>query len=175
MHPAPSLAEAPPKSDEPRASQQPQQQQPASPGSPRESHHESLGSHTESASPPMRKDTNSSTSTTATIATLATIATSASNLSNETAATGYSLQASPSFPSQAVFSVKDGADVAANRRATRRRTGPLSALQRERAALIRKLGACSDCRRRRVAVGSRRHAALSPNLHTSSAIRTTTT
>ncbi|KAH8899405.1 hypothetical protein GQ53DRAFT_309072 [Thozetella sp. PMI_491] len=157
MHPAPSLAEAPPKSDEPRASQQPQQQQPASPGSPRESHHESLGSHAESASPPMRKDTNSSTSTTATIATLATIATSASNLSNETAATGYSLQASPSFPSQAVFSVKDGADVAANRRATRRRTGPLSALQRERAALIRKLGACSDCRRRRVACHPNHH------------------
>ena len=34
----------------------------------------------------------------------------------------------------------------------RRRTGPLSAIQRERAALIRKLGQCEDCRRRRVAV-----------------------
>ncbi len=156
MHPAPSLAEAPPKSDEPRAGQQ-QHKHSATPESPRESQHESLSRHTESASPPVRKDTNSSTSTTATIATLASIASNASNLSNETVGTGYSLQPSPSFPSQAVFSVKDGADIAANRRATRRRTGPLSALQRERAALIRKLGACSDCRRRRVAVSAPQH------------------
>lgn len=162
MNPVPSLAEASPKSDEHRSGQQQQAQHrqlPASPGSPGESHHEYLRRHTESASPPVRKDTNSSTSTTATIATLATIASNASNLSSETAATAFSLGSPPSFPSQAVFSVKDGADVAASRRATRRRTGPLSALQRERAALIRKLGACSDCRRRRVAVRAPLHVA----------------
>lgn len=63
--------------------------------------------------------------------------------------------------SQSIFSVKDGAEILQNRRASRRRTGPLSAQQREKAALIRKLGACTDCRRRRVAVsfptGSAQH------------------
>jgi hypothetical protein len=146
MHPAPNLAEAPPKSDEPRPGQHP----PASP-----EHHATNGTHgaqenhvhpTDSTSPPVRKDTTSSTSTTATIASLATAA------SNETAATAYSVEASPNFATQGVFSVKDGSDVVAQRRASRRRTGPLSAVQRERAALIRKLGACNDCRRRRVAV-----------------------
>jgi hypothetical protein len=44
--------------------------------------------------------------------------------------------------------------VAPQRRASRRRTGPLTAVQRERAHLIRKMGACSDCRRRRVAVST---------------------
>jgi hypothetical protein len=51
-----------------------------------------------------------------------------------------------------VFHVKDGVDVSNRVRASRRRTGPLSQQQREKAALIRKLGACPDCRRRRVAV-----------------------
>lgn len=55
-------------------------------------------------------------------------------------------------PSLSIFSVRNGEDLSNNRRATRRRTGPLSAQQREKAALIRKLGACGDCRRRRVAV-----------------------
>lgn len=148
MHPAPNLAEAPPKSDE----QRPRQHSPVSPGN-GNSHAGANGSleqhvhHSDHpTSPPVRKDTNSSTSTNATAATLATLA------SNESAATAYSVDASPSFPSQAVFSVKDGSDVVAQRRPSRRRTGPLSNLQRERAALIRKLGACSDCRRRRVAV-----------------------
>lgn len=148
MHPAPKLAEAPPKSDE----QRPRQHSPASPEN-ANSHAGPNGSleqhahHSDHpASQPVRKDTNSSTSTNATAATLATLA------SNESAATTYSVEASPSFPSQAVFSVKDGSDVVAQRRPSRRRTGPLSNLQRERAALIRKLGACSDCRRRRVAV-----------------------
>lgn len=44
-----------------------------------------------------------------------------------------------------------------SRRANRRRTGPLSAEQREKAALIRKLGACPDCRRRRVACNPLHH------------------
>ncbi|KAM4058040.1 hypothetical protein HRG_011004 [Hirsutella rhossiliensis] len=38
-----------------------------------------------------------------------------------------------------------------------RRTGPLSQQSRERAALIRKLGACTDCRRRRVACHPSHH------------------
>ncbi|UKZ90339.1 uncharacterized protein TrAFT101_005362 [Trichoderma asperellum] len=40
---------------------------------------------------------------------------------------------------------------------TSRRTGPLSQQSRERAALIRKLGACVDCRRRRVACHPSHH------------------
>ncbi|KAM7209380.1 hypothetical protein V8F20_000430 [Naviculisporaceae sp. PSN 640] len=152
MHPAPTLAEAPPKSDE----QRPRQHSPAGPEN-GNSHAGTNGSleqhahHSDHSTTPVRKDTNSSTSTNATAATLATLA------SNESAATTYSVEASPSFPSQAVFSVKDGSDVVAQRRPSRRRTGPLSNLQRERAALIRKLGACSDCRRRRVACHPNHH------------------
>jgi hypothetical protein len=51
---------------------------------------------------------------------------------------------------QSIFTVKEGTDI--NRKPSRRRTGPLTATQREKAALIRKLGACAECRRRRVAV-----------------------
>jgi len=93
-------------------------------------------------SPPPRKDTTSSVSTQATTATMA---------SAETNNTSYSADTSPSLH-QSIFSVKDGADVSNTRRTSRRRTGPLSQQSRERAALIRKLGACADCRRRRVAV-----------------------
>ncbi|KAK3394350.1 hypothetical protein B0H63DRAFT_43407 [Podospora didyma] len=169
MHPAPNLAEAPPNRDEPR----PGHHAAASPelhattngsgnangnGNGMDSVNRAHGEHVlqqpGGASPPVRKDTTSSTSTTATIATLATLASSA-----ETAATGYSSETtSPTqFASQAVFSVRDGTDVVAQRRVSRRRTGPLSAIQRERAALIRKLGACSDCRRRRVACHPNHH------------------
>jgi hypothetical protein len=91
---------------------------------------------------PLRKDTSSSISTQATAATLG---------SSETNTTSYSADTSPSLH-QSIFSIKDGSDVSNNRRASRRRTGPLSQQSRERAALIRKLGACPDCRRRRVAV-----------------------
>lgn len=89
-------------------------------------------------SPPPRKDTTSSVSTQATSATLASTETSSSSYSADT--------------SQSIFSMTDGSDVSNTRRASRRRTGPLSQQSRERAALIRKLGACTDCRRRRVAV-----------------------
>lgn len=92
--------------------------------------------------PPLRKDTCSSISTQATSATLA---------STETNNTSYSADTSPNLH-QSIFSIKDGSDVSNNRRTSRRRTGPLSQQSRERAALIRKLGACIDCRRRRVAV-----------------------
>lgn len=91
---------------------------------------------------PLRKDTGSSVSTQATAATLG---------SAESNTTSYSADTSPSLH-QSIFSIKDGSDVSNNRRASRRRTGPLSQQSRERAALIRKLGACPDCRRRRVAV-----------------------
>lgn len=138
MHPAPSLAEAPPhESDEPRLV-----------------HHLSASPehHDHGASPPVRKDT---TSTTSSASTTATAASSATLVSTETAATSYSAESSPTFAAQAVFSARDGSDVVSQRRPSRRRTGPLTALQRERAHLIRKMGACPDCRRRRVAVSFR--------------------
>jgi len=100
--------------------------------------------------PVSRKDTSSSTATNApTIASTLT--------STDSTNTQYSVEtASPTFaaPGQAVFSAKDGSNVNAQqqRRPSRRRTGPLTAIQRQRAHLIRKMGACSDCRRRRVAV-----------------------
>jgi len=150
MHPAPSLAEAPPKSDAPHSEQQPSTNG-ESQGQNHVQHvpngiHQDHAPQSDGNPSPVRKDTTSSTSTTTTVATLATLA------SNESTATTYSVEQSPNFATQAVFSLKDGSDVVAQRRASRRRTGPLTAQQRERAALIRKLGACSDCRRRRVAV-----------------------
>ncbi|CAM1510136.1 Fc.00g004710.m01.CDS01 [Cosmosporella sp. VM-42] len=103
--------------------------------------------HPHPTSPPLRKDTSSSISTQATTATLA---------STETNNTSYSADTSPNLH-QSIFSVKDGSDVSNNRRTSRRRTGPLSQQSRERAALIRKLGACNDCRRRRVACHPSHH------------------
>lgn len=103
--------------------------------------------------PPIRKDTNSSISTQATTATMA---------STETNNTSYSADTSPNLH-QSIFSVEDGSDVSNTRRPSRRRTGPLSQQSRERAALIRKLGACNDCRRRRVAVSSSSHFLLIHN------------
>ena len=161
MHQASNLAEAPPDSDSPHAGQHP----PAAEAAP--NHHTprsqtpipapnhqaghvpngTHGSHdpeVEGNPSPLRKDTASSISTNATLATQASI---------ESSTTAYSAeQQSPSFATQGVFSVRDGSDVAPLRRPSRRRTGPLSCVQRERAALIRKLGACQECRRRRVAV-----------------------
>ncbi|KAL2754948.1 hypothetical protein ACRALDRAFT_2087770, partial [Sodiomyces alcalophilus JCM 7366] len=106
----------------------------------------------QSTSPPMRKDTNSSISTQATMVTTASAAT---NVSTETNNTSYSADTSPNLTS--IFHVKDGTDVSNRVRASRRRTGPLSQQQREKAALIRKLGACGDCRRRRVACHPSHH------------------
>ncbi|KAG9256132.1 uncharacterized protein F5Z01DRAFT_635085 [Emericellopsis atlantica] len=91
--------------------------------------------------PPPRQTTSSSASTQATSATIG---------SAETNNTSYSADTSPTLH-QSIFSLKDGSDVSNNRRTSRRRTGPLSQQSREKAALIRKLGACKDCRRRRVA------------------------
>ncbi len=102
-------------------------------------------------SPPSRKDTNSSVSTTATLTSSLTLAT------DDTPGTPYSPNSVASSPTFAhpIFSARDGSNVGPQRRASRRRTGPLTAVQRDRAHLIRKMGACPDCRRRRVAVSSR--------------------
>lgn len=51
------------------------------------------------------------------------------------------------------ITIQDGQDLADERRTpkgARRRTGPLNKEQRIKAAIIRKIGACQDCRRRRV-------------------------
>ncbi|KAI5859656.1 hypothetical protein GGS23DRAFT_615855 [Durotheca rogersii] len=166
MHPAPSLSESfpkdsktedrgqhvshphdqPPPPPPPPAGHQPSQQlQPHQPALPE---HVQQDSRPPSPiqSTPMRKDTSSSTST------VATEATAVSNASADTNSTAYSVESS-----QSIFSVKDGSEISHNRRASRRRTGPLSAQQREKAALIRKLGACADCRRRRVACHPNHH------------------
>ncbi|KAF4911351.1 hypothetical protein CGCVW01_v011433 [Colletotrichum viniferum] len=185
MHPAPSLVEAPPKngSEEsgnrpqtaspsmsqhelPQSAQTPAQQQPQpqpqpSPPPPQQQQAQQQPTPQQqqpqlppptpgqSASPPLRKDTNSS------ISTQATAASAASNMSAETNNTSYSADTSPNLTS--IFHVKDGSDVSNRVRASRRRTGPLSQQQREKAALIRKLGACNDCRRRRVACHPSHH------------------
>ncbi|KAI2626041.1 hypothetical protein GGS26DRAFT_599949 [Hypomontagnella submonticulosa] len=172
MHPAPSLSESFPKDiktedrgqhvphqHEDQQQQQQKQQsssaghhQPAQQLQPHQGahpEHVQHGSHPPSPSQsaaPIRKDTSSSTSTTA------TDGTAVSNTSTDTNSTAYSVESS-----QSIFSVKDGSEISHNRRASRRRTGPLSAQQREKAALIRKLGACADCRRRRVACHPNHH------------------
>ncbi|KZL73210.1 hypothetical protein CT0861_04264 [Colletotrichum tofieldiae] len=176
MHPAPSLLEAPPKNgseesgnrpqtgspsmsqhelppsqhspvqqhvqpslqqQQQEQQQQQQQQQQITPQQ-RQSSQQPPPTPGQSASPPLRKDTNSS------ISTQATAASAATNMSADTSNSSYSADTSPNLTS--IFHVKDGSDVSNRVRASRRRTGPLSQQQREKAALIRKLGACSDCR-----------------------------
>ncbi|KAK0729296.1 hypothetical protein B0T21DRAFT_385379 [Apiosordaria backusii] len=137
--------------------QQPHQQPPPPPGSPGTSNLVNGGDHgrQHEASSPMRQNTTSSTATVPSLASLST---------EGTTPTPYSLETptSPSFATaqaaaQAVFSARDGADVTAQRRASRRRTGPLNPEQREKASLIRKMGACGDCKRRRVACHPSHH------------------
>lgn len=166
MHQAPSLAEAPPGSgprpDEPRSSQYSMHAATTGIRSPStgpvgDDDGGELGSdrardplslrRTQSVSPQLRTETYPSASA------------AGENMrqsrapSVETASNGYSLSGfSPTnHASQGVFPV-NGSDPSKDRRANRRRTGPLSTEQREKAAIIRKLGACSECRRRRVAV-----------------------
>ncbi|KDN71111.1 hypothetical protein CSUB01_09276 [Colletotrichum sublineola] len=170
MHPAPSLLEAPPKNGseesgnrpqtgspsmsqhelpqpqhspvqqhvQPSLQQQQQEQQQQVTPQQRQSSQQPPPTPGHSASPPLRKDTNSS------ISTQATAASAATNMSADTSNTSYSADTSPNLTS--IFHVKDGSDVSNRVRASRRRTGPLSQQQREKAALIRKLGACNDCR-----------------------------
>ncbi|KAI0107852.1 hypothetical protein GGR51DRAFT_143841 [Nemania sp. FL0031] len=155
MHPAPSLAESFPKSTKTddrsqhvyETPQQPRLAHAAHLGPPEPLKIENHSDYSVSqSSPPMRKDTASSTSTNASDTTVVT------TTSTDTSTTAYSVESS-----QSIFSVKDGSEISSNRRASRRRTGPLSAAQREKAALIRKLGACPDCRRRRVACHPNHH------------------
>ena len=157
MPSAPSLSEAPPNNDESRnGSNLPATGSPESQSAPPHGGHpHEHDRHNGSASPPVRKDTISSTSTTATTSTDATVT------SNDTTATALSIESpSHSYHGQAVFSAAGGDPILtphrinSSLRPSRRRTGPLSAEQRERAALIRKLRACPDCRRRRVAVSN---------------------
>ncbi|KAF4121739.1 hypothetical protein GMORB2_1578 [Geosmithia morbida] len=103
---------------------------------------------------PSRKDANPSPSPSLP-ANLAQAA-GATLVSGETNTTSYSADTSPPLH-QSIFYSKDGIDVSNSRRTSRRRTGPLSQQSRERAALIRKLGACNDCRRRRVACHPSHH------------------
>jgi hypothetical protein len=159
MSPAPPPSLPPPPHQPEQQLQQPQHFEPLGTpiGAPVVGAHvgSPLGAPLPSTPPPMRKDTNSSISTQATLATTASAAT---NISLDNSNSSYSADTSPTMTS--VFHVKDGVDVSNRVRASRRRTGPLSQQQREKAALIRKLGACPDCRRRRVAVS------LSPVLTT---------
>ncbi len=102
----------------------------------------------------MRRYSMSSAGTVITLAPLATTISSA---------VGYS--------PDGIFAVRDGANVTASQR-PRRRTGPLTQLQRARARIIRRLGACPDCRRKRVAVS---FCALKPcHLRISTELRTLT-
>ncbi|RYP06156.1 hypothetical protein DL765_009602 [Monosporascus sp. GIB2] len=155
MHPPPSLAESFPKdSQSEERVQHASSHQGEQPGHQPQPQHVRHGASSRldrpptpaQVSTPVRKDTASSSSTNASDGTAVT------NATGDTNATAYSVESS-----QSIFSVKDGTEISSNRRASRRRTGPLSAQQREKAALIRKLGACADCRRRRVACHPNHH------------------
>lgn len=165
MHPAPSLIEAPPtKSSRPDyvlSHQHPLNMSTRNLISPRSGCGSSvlLAQHTAehvsgreivgvppslSPSPPLRKDTQLSTSTTTTNAT-------SNSLPSAATATSPTSTASPpsAIPGQTLFSINNS-DASQGKRPNRRRTGPLLPEQREKAAIIRKMGACEDCRRRRV-------------------------
>ncbi len=176
MHPAPSLLEAPPQTTPPQADPPPPAPppQPDAPTLPeprpdllhaeaRRSSRKRRAQSPElavpdrltplrSLSPPGRKDTMSSTSTVASAETVATSYGTDHLSAGSSYSADHPTRSGAQLPSQAVFSVKDLQDPDGNRRPSRRRTGPLTPQQREKAALIRKLGACPDCRRRRVAV-----------------------
>lgn len=170
MHPAPSLIEAPPRkdsrSDYHRSSQQASHALSTTRGT-GQSHSNNFyapyaaSDYTtglealrqgRSLSPPLRKDTHLSTSTTA------TNATGTSLTSAVTAASpGSTASSPPAYPGQNIpFSVNN-LELGQGKRPNRRRTGPLSPEQREKAAIIRKMGACEDCRRRRVGCQPQHH------------------
>lgn len=161
MHPAPSLFEAPPtgspRPEDPRLGHHGVRGSSSSGHSPRRGsmttmyfdnytlehglNRRSL-SQTSPTSPPTQHETLPSTNAPAIVNANA----------GEAASTPYSNASSPiTGPSQTVFPINEALDRASNRRASRRRTGPLSAESRERAGVIRRVGACDDCRRRRVA------------------------
>ncbi|KAK0665648.1 hypothetical protein QBC41DRAFT_11119 [Cercophora samala] len=179
-----NLAELPQKEDDGRAQQQQQpphhqqqyqQQQQQQPQQPPPSGSPGLGTNSLDASTrglvngggdygrqhdgdtPMRQNTTSSTTTVASLASLATEGTTPTPYSLETHTPSSPSLATAQAAAQAVFSARDGADLTAQRRASRRRTGPLNPEQREKASLIRKMGACGDCKRRRVACHPSHH------------------
>lgn len=89
--------------------------------------------------------------------------------STKTPAAGHTTnQFSPTNISQGVFSVNGNANVPGPRRAKRRRTGPLTPEQRQKAAVMRKVGACQECRRRRVAVSPAFSLGVSTSSHSAS-------
>lgn len=162
MHPAPSLFEAPPtgspRPEDPRLGHHGVRASSSSGQSPRRSSmttpffesytlESSLGRRSLS----QRSPTSPSTQLEATTSTNPVAPTDLN--AGETASTPYSNASSPATgPSQSVFPINGASsEGGASRRASRRRTGPLSAESRERAGVIRRLGACPDCRRRRVA------------------------
>ncbi|TLD26380.1 hypothetical protein PspLS_04549 [Pyricularia sp. CBS 133598] len=106
-------------------------------------------SHLAHISSPTSRNTASSTSTSATHSNSSTIPSNDSNV--------YSIESSPTATTLPSFALRDGSDSGSRRGASRRRTGPLSAEQREKAALIRRVGACESCRRRRVACHPNHH------------------
>lgn len=170
MHPAPSLIEAPPRKsprpDYPRPSQQALHALSATQGPGQSPSNNFFTPYApsdyttgldvlrqgRSSSPPLRQDTHLSTSTTA------TNATSNSLTSAATAASPRSTASSPSaYPGQNLpFSV-NSSELGQGKKPNRRRTGPLNPEQREKAAIIRKMGACDDCRRRRVGCQPEHH------------------
>lgn len=160
MHPAPSLEEAPPFNFRMRQHDlqalTPDVQRPG-PGSgssvfedARPGHyslHDPAGSGPR-LPPPFLKSTNDSTATTT------TRTTSSSLPSAEEVTTSSSIDtSSTTLDSQPGLLAQDGLDEPDERhtpKPTRRRTGPLNQEQRVKAAIIRKMGACQDCKRRRV-------------------------
>lgn len=161
MHPAPSLYEAPPTGS-PR------------PENPRLGHHGVRSSSSSGQSPGRGSLTTSlfegytlesnlgrrslsqrspiSPSTQHDTAPSTNAAVFGSLTAGETASTPYSNVSSPtSGPRQVVFPLHETSEYGGIKKPSRRRTGPLSAESREKASVIRRLGACEDCRRRRVA------------------------
>lgn len=100
-----------------------------------------------SASPPVRQNTISSVST---MATLASNATSMHTVASPSTPTNENVR--PHLNGQLSFSANDTDGTSKKKGGARRRTGPLTEEQRQRAALMRRLGACDTCRAKRVGV-----------------------
>ncbi|PCD45063.1 hypothetical protein AU210_000509 [Fusarium oxysporum f. sp. radicis-cucumerinum] len=165
-----SMAEASPAPAAPSMQHQHQHQQPQPPPSPSPSQPTSVS---ETAPTPSLPSISSPSAQSASLPAVLAAATAVASVSahplapnpdelpplrqpSPTSPAHYTADTSPNLH-QSIFSIKDGSDVSNNRRTSRRRTGPLSQQSRERAALIRKLGACIDCRRRRVACHPSHH------------------
>lgn len=164
MHPAPSLKEAPPTNfprsrqyDLPSLTSEAKSPGPGSGSTNVEniepehySAHDTAGPGPR-LPPPFRKEANDSTVTTTSHAT-----------STSLPPVGVSTTFSGTDPSPTTLSIHpvsavqdgpddpDGSEERHTPKTTRRRTGPLNQEQRIKAAIIRKIGACQDCKRRRV-------------------------